>query len=63
MDLLRAKDWQSMPVSGTGKSLWDIRQEGFNFPTPLDQANISVNYDDKWSIRYFAEGDLDAVFF
>ena len=47
MDFLRAKDLQNMPVGTTGKSLWDIKQEDFNFPAPLDQTNISVNYDDK----------------
>ena len=51
-----------MPVGATSKSLWDIKQEDFNFPAPLDQTNISVNYDDKWLMQYFADGDLDAVF-
>jgi ribonucleoside-diphosphate reductase alpha chain len=62
MDFLRAKDWQNMPVAGTGKSLWDIKQEDFNFPAPLDQTNISVNYDDKWLMQYFADGSLGNVF-
>ena len=51
-----------MPMGGTGKSLWDIKQEDFNFPAPLNQTNISVNYDDKWLMQYFVDGDLDAVF-
>ena len=62
MDFLQAKDWQNIPVGATGKSLWDIKQEDFNFSALLDQINISVNYDDKWLIQYFADGDLDAVF-
>ena len=62
MDFLQAKDWQNMSVGTTGKSLWDIKQEDFNFPAPLDQTNISVNYDDKWLMQYFADGDLDSVF-
>ena len=28
----------------------------------LDQTNISVNYEDKWLMQYFADGDLDSVF-
>ena len=48
MDFLQAKDWQNMPVGTTGKSLWAVKQEDLNFPAPLDQTNISVNYDDKW---------------
>ena len=62
MDFLQAKDWQNIPVGATGKSLWDIKQEDFNFSALLDQINISVNYDDKWLMQYFADGDLDAVF-
>jgi len=62
MDFLRAKDWQNMPVAGTGKSLWDVKQEDFNFPAPLDQTNISVNYDDRWLMQYFADGSLGNVF-
>ena len=26
-DFLKAKDWQNMPIAGTGKSLWDIKQK------------------------------------
>ena len=62
MDFQQAKDWQNVPVGTTGKSLWDIKQEDFNFPAPLDQTNIFVNYDDKWLMQYFADGDLDSVF-
>ena len=42
-EFLSAKDWQSMPVGNTDKSLWDIKQDDFNFPAPLDMTNISVN--------------------
>jgi ribonucleoside-diphosphate reductase alpha chain len=45
---LTAKDWQNMPVGNTGKSLWDIKQDDFNFPAPLDMTNISLNYDTAW---------------
>ena len=51
MDFLKAKDWQNMPVGSTGKSLWDIKQEDFNFPAPLDMTNISVNYDTEWLLQ------------
>ena len=61
-DFLKAKDWQNMSVAGTNKSLWDIKQADFNFPAPLDQTNISVNYDDKWLMQYFADDDLDSIF-
>ena len=56
--ILQAKDWQKLQLGATGKSLWDIKQEDFSFPAPLDQTNISVNYDYKWLTQYFADGDV-----
>lgn len=59
---LKAKDWHSMPVGLTGKSLWDIKQEDFNFPAPLDMTNISVNYDTEWLENYNDSGEIGDVF-
>jgi ribonucleoside-diphosphate reductase alpha chain len=61
-DFLKAKDWQSMPVGFTGKTLWDIKQEDFNFPAPLDMTNISVNYDTEWLLNYYKTGKVGDVF-
>ena len=61
-DFLKAKDWQSMPVGSTGKTLWDIKTEDYNFPAPLDMTNISVNYDTDWLLQYYATGDVGDVF-
>ena len=61
-DFLKAKDWQSMPVGSTGKSLWDIKNEDYNFPAPLDMTNISVNYDTDWLLHYYSTGDVGDVF-
>ena len=61
-DFLKAKDWASMPVGSTGKSLWDIKQEDFNFPAPLDMTNISVNYDTDWLLNYYKTGEVGDVF-
>lgn len=61
-DFLAAKDWQSMPVGSTGKTLWDIKQEDFNFPAPLDMTNISVNYDTEWLLNYWKTGEVGDVF-
>src|SRR5205085_5414681 len=60
--LLRAKDWQSMPVGKTGKSLWDIKQDDFNFPAPLDMTNVSLNYGDTWLEGYRRTGDYGDIF-
>ena len=61
-DFLKAKDWGAMPVGNTGKTLWDIKQEDFNFPAPLDMTNISVNYDTAWLLNYYETGDVGSVF-
>ena len=61
-DFLTAKDWQNMPVGNTGQSLWDIKQDDFNFPAPLDMTNISVNYDTEWLLNYWKTGDFGDVF-
>ena len=59
---LTAKDWHNMPVGSTGKSLWDIKQDDFNFPAPLDMTNISLNYDTDWLMRYMVTGDVTPIF-
>jgi len=59
---LKAKDWADMPVGSTGKTLWDIKQEDFNFPAPLDMTNVSVNYDTEWLLNYWKTGDYGQVF-
>ena len=59
---LYAKDWHNMPVGKTGKSIWDIKQDDFNFPAPLDMTNISVNYDTEWLLNYMQTGDVGSVF-
>ena len=61
-DFLKAKDWASMPVGSTGKTLWDIKQEDFNYPAPLDMTNISVNYDTEWLLNYYKTGEVGEVF-
>jgi len=51
-----------MPVGSTDLSLWDIKQQDFNFPAPLDMTNISVNYDTNWLMNYWKTGDVGEVF-
>lgn len=61
-EFLVAKDWQSMPIAGTDKTLWDVKQEDFNFPAPLDMTNVSVNYDTEWLQNYWRTGEPGEVF-
>lgn len=45
-DFMHAKDWNNMPVAGTGgMTVGQLKEADFNFPAPLDMTNISVNYD------------------
>lgn len=48
---LESKNWDQMPVGQTGYTLWDLKQQDFNFPAPLDMTNISVNYSTDWLAR------------
>ena len=59
---LTAKNWSDMPVGSTGKTLFDIKLEDFNFPAPLDMTNISVNYDTEWLLNYWERGEIGDVF-
>ena len=43
---LSAKNWHSQPIGKSGLTAWDVKQDDFNFPAPLDMTNISVNYDE-----------------
>ena len=42
LSFLKVKNWNTYPVGSTGKTLFDIKQEDFNFPAPLDMTNISI---------------------
>lgn len=56
-EFLLAKNWASVNVPGTDKTLADVKALDFDWPAPLDMTNISVNYDTTW-----LEGDDDATF-
>tara|TARA_R110000787_G_scaffold3763_2_gene14537 strand:- start:270 stop:1904 length:1635 start_codon:yes stop_codon:yes gene_type:complete len=46
-EFLAAKDWHSIQIA-KNVTVWDAKQNNFNFPAPLDMTNISLNYDDKF---------------
>lgn len=58
---LVAKDWHEQEVV-KGLTLWDVKQQNFNFPAPLDMTNISVNYDTAWLEHFKKTGDYGSVF-
>jgi ribonucleoside-diphosphate reductase alpha chain len=59
---LVSKNWFDMPVGTTGKTIFDVKQDDFNFPAPLDMTNISVNYDTEWLLNYWETGEVGDVF-
>lgn len=61
-EFLYAKDWHNMPVGSTGLSIWDLKQQDFNYPAPLDMTNISVNYDTEWLLDYYESGKVGGTF-
>lgn len=61
-DFLKAKDWHSINVPGTDKTLADLKELDFNWPAPLDMTNVSINYDTKWLLNYFNSGSFGDVF-
>tara|TARA_R110000824_G_scaffold112851_3_gene262279 strand:+ start:6562 stop:8214 length:1653 start_codon:yes stop_codon:yes gene_type:complete len=59
---LEMKNWYNMPVAGTDKNLGDLKEADFDFPTPMDYTNISVNYDTEWIENYWRTNDVGEVF-
>ena len=59
---LVSKNWHDMPVGTTGQTIFDVKQDDFNFPAPLDMTNISVNYDTEWLLNYWETGEVGDVF-
>ena len=47
-DFLHYKNWHEVKIAGSGITIADAKKADFNYPAPLDQMNISVNYSDDW---------------
>jgi len=60
---INAKNWFDMPIGsakkedGTPYTVWDAKQDDFDFHAPLDMTNISLNYDDAWLDKEGRERD------
>lgn len=61
-EFLVSKDWHSIKVPGTDKTVADLKNIDFNWPAPLDMTNISVNYDTSWVLSYMNSGKVGDVF-
>lgn len=57
---LKIKDWHSDLIH-PGYSVWDAKQDNFNYPAKLDMTNISLNYDDKF-LEGLSNGSLPDTF-
>lgn len=57
---LKMKDWHSMVIK-EGYTVWDAKQDNFNYPAPLDQTNVSLNYDNKF-LDHISQGHLPPIF-
>lgn len=58
---LDIKDWNRIPVIGTGMTVGDMKRLDFNYHAPLDMTNISLNYDDDFLIAV-SSGTLPATY-
>ncbi len=53
-EFLHCKDWYSIPISGAydtngnNLTIGQLKEKDFNYPSPLDMTNISLNYDNKF---------------
>ena len=50
---MHMKNWHEMDIAGAGTgekpfTVADAKRADFNYKAPLDQMNISLNYDDDW---------------
>lgn len=61
-EFLVSKDWHSVKVPGTDKTVADLKNDDFNWPAPLDMTNISTNYDTSWLLSYYRSGKVGDVF-
>ena len=59
---LKMKNWYTMHVAGTDKSIGNVKEADFNFPAPMDYTNISINYDTKWIEDYWRTNDVGETF-
>lgn len=57
---LTAKDWHNIMIHD-GYSVWDAKQDNFNYPAPLDMTNISLNYSDSF-LTAVAKGELPEIY-
>jgi len=61
-EFIHSKDWASMKVAGTDKTIADLKEADFNYHAPLDMTNISVLYDTDWLMEYWQKGELGSIF-
>ena len=59
-EFLRMKDWKDMQIHD-GYSVWDAKQDNFNYAAPLDMTNVSLNYDNNF-LEQVSHGRIPNIF-
>jgi ribonucleoside-diphosphate reductase alpha chain len=59
-EFMQIKNWKDMEVS-EGVSVHDAKLANFNYPAPMDQTNISLNYDNKF-LDHISQGHIPQTF-
>jgi ribonucleoside-diphosphate reductase alpha chain len=59
-EFMLMKNWKNQFVS-EGVTVHDAKRFNFNYPAPMDQTNISLNYDNKF-LDHISQGHLPPTF-
>jgi ribonucleoside-diphosphate reductase alpha chain len=59
-EFLKIKNWRDIKLKD-GFSVHDAKMENINYPAPMDQTNISLNYDNKF-LDHISQGHLPPIF-
>ena len=59
-EFILMKNWKEQYIS-KGVTVHDAKQFNFNYPAPMDQTNISLNYDNKF-LDHISQGHLPPTF-
>ena len=59
-EFIRMKNWKDMELS-EGFTVAGAKLANFNYPAPMDQTNISLNYDNKF-LDHISQGHLPQIF-
>jgi ribonucleoside-diphosphate reductase alpha chain len=59
-EFMTMKDWHNIEIA-PGVTVADAKKLDYNYKAPMDQTNISLNYDNKW-LDHVTQGHLPPIF-